>query len=195
MSTMRFIKCLYFFPAPCLNIWSLSRFWASIQNSKHYHITSFRFTEIQLMLIYCEKKKQLKSNPEVVQIRLFYHCDTVSPTIAAWSVVCTSVSVWIGQQRTDVKKKKKKKHRTVYYCNLMIRYDRQSRDTSSLHLCLVCFFIYWSMITIVKNAATSTVFCQLMPDEGTSASQIGIILVVWLRTIHRSIISLQQEHS
>jgi len=99
----------------------------------------------------------LKSIPEVVQIRLFYHCDTVSPTIAAWSVRLFLSGSDSSEQM--FKKKKKKKHRTVYYCNLMIRYDRQSRDTSSLHLCLVCFFIYWSMITIVKNAATSTVFC------------------------------------
>ena len=69
MSTMRFIKCLYFFPAPCLNIWSLSRLWASIQNSKHYHITSFRFTEIpyasnssEQMLKEKEKEKEEASN-------------------------------------------------------------------------------------------------------------------------------------
>jgi len=99
------IKCLCFFLAPYLNIEFSKTFGlcpdyglqsVEFETLSHY-IFSFHWKLAYADLLW-EKNTilSLKSIPEVVQIRLFYHCDTVSPTIAAWSVVCTSVSVWIG---------------------------------------------------------------------------------------------------
>ena len=114
------IKCLCFFLAPYLNIEFSKTFGLcpdyGLQSRIRNIITLHLFVSLKVSLCWFVVRKKYYSftekYSEVVQIRLFYHCDTVSPTIAAWSVRLFLSGSDSSEQM--FKKKKKKKHRTVY---------------------------------------------------------------------------------